>query len=168
MDVSKAFSQAEDLSRVAMVIDLLPEFDVAALESRWDQAVQSHAKKQILRLGQILLAGTEVPLRLWETLLQLSEVSTERPVSEIKKTEKSKLLSGLKTLVVPISGTLGFAKAEVTTGGVKLSEVDSKTMASKLVPNLYIAGELLDLDGWIGGYNFQSAFATGWVAGETN
>ena len=168
MDVSKAFSQAEDLSRVAMVIDLLPEFDVAALESRWDQAVQSHAKKQILRLGQILLAGTEVPLRLWETLLQLSEVSTERPVSEIKKTENSKLLSGLKTLVVPISGTLGFAKAEVTTGGVKLSEVDSKTMASKLVPNLYIAGELLDLDGWIGGYNFQSAFATGWVAGETN
>ena len=64
-----------------------------------------------------------------------------------------------------ISGTRGFAKAEVTAGGVSLDEVDSSTMQSKLVPGLYLAGEVLDLDGPIGGYNFQAAFSTGWLAG---
>ena len=63
-------------------------------------------------------------------------------------------------------GTLGFEKAEVTAGGVSLDEVDSRTMQSKKVPGLYFAGEVLDLDGWIGGYNFQSAWSTGWLAGR--
>ena len=64
------------------------------------------------------------------------------------------------------TGTLGFGKAEVTAGGVALDEVDSRTMQSKLVPGLYIAGEVLDLDGPIGGYNFQAAWSTGWLAGS--
>ena len=66
-----------------------------------------------------------------------------------------------KRLRVPLAGTLGYEKAEVTSGGVSLSEVDSKTMQSKLQPGLFFAGEVLDLDGWIGGYNFQSAWSTG-------
>ena len=64
-------------------------------------------------------------------------------------------------------GTLGFEKAEVTSGGVALDEVDPKTLESRLVPGLYFAGEVLDLDGLIGGYNFQAAWSTGWLAGET-
>lgn len=67
---------------------------------------------------------------------------------------------------MPVDGTLGFEKAEVTAGGVSLDEVDSRTMQSKLVPGLYFAGEVLDLDGWIGGFNFQAAFSTGWLAAE--
>ena len=62
-------------------------------------------------------------------------------------------------------GTLGFGKAEVTAGGVDLAEVDSRTLESKKQPGLFIAGELLDLDGPIGGFNFQAAFSTGWLAG---
>ena len=73
---------------------------------------------------------------------------------------------GLKSSVVPISGTLGFKKAEVTGGGVSLAEVDSRTMQSKLVAGLYFAGEVLDIDGPIGGFNFQAAFSTGRLAGE--
>ncbi len=61
---------------------------------------------------------------------------------------------------------MGFRKAEVTAGGVVLDEVDSRTMQSRLAPGLFFAGELLDLDGPIGGYNFQAAFSTGWLAGE--
>ena len=68
---------------------------------------------------------------------------------------------------IPIHGSQGFKKAEVTAGGVDLREIDSKTMQSKLCPNLYFAGEILDLDGPIGGYNFQAAFSTGWLAGES-
>ena len=65
------------------------------------------------------------------------------------------------------SGTLGFEKAEVTSGGVALDEVDPRTLESRLVPGLHFAGEVLDLDGLIGGYNFQAAWSTGWLAGET-
>ena len=72
----------------------------------------------------------------------------------------------LKGLSLPIVGTLGFEKAEVTSGGVALGEVDPKTLESRLVPGLYFAGEVLDLDGLIGGYNFQAAWSTGWLAGE--
>ena len=72
----------------------------------------------------------------------------------------------MKQTAVPISGTLGFKKAEVTAGGVALDEVDSRTMQSKLAPGLFFAGEVLDLDGPIGGFNFQAAFSTGFLAGE--
>jgi hypothetical protein len=66
-----------------------------------------------------------------------------------------------------LTGTLGFKKAEVTAGGVALDEVDSRTMQSKLIPGLFLAGEILDLDGPIGGYNFQAAWSTGWLAGNS-
>jgi predicted flavoprotein YhiN len=75
-------------------------------------------------------------------------------------------VQAIKSTRLPITGTLGFEKAEVTAGGVTLKEVDSSTMQSKLVENLYFAGEILDLDGPIGGYNFQAAFSTGWLAGQ--
>jgi predicted flavoprotein YhiN len=65
-----------------------------------------------------------------------------------------------------IEGTRGYKKAEVTAGGVHLKEVDSRTMESKFCEGLFFAGEVLDLDGLIGGYNFQSAFCTGYVAGN--
>jgi predicted flavoprotein YhiN len=70
-----------------------------------------------------------------------------------------------KRLRLPVTDTLGVGRAEVTAGGVSLDEVDSRTMQSKRVPGLYLAGELLDLDGLIGGYNFQAAWSTGWLVG---
>ena len=75
--------------------------------------------------------------------------------------------AGLKHswLRLPVRGTLGFGKAEVTAGGVALDEVDSRSMRSKRVRELFLAGEVLDLDGPIGGYNFQAAWSTGWLAG---
>ncbi|MBS0264192.1 MAG: NAD(P)/FAD-dependent oxidoreductase, partial [Planctomycetes bacterium] len=78
---------------------------------------------------------------------------------------RSRFVAAFKRCVIPVSGTLGFGKAEVTSGSISLAEVDSKTMQSKLVPGLYFAGEVLDLDGPIGGFNFQAAFSTGWLAG---
>ena len=80
--------------------------------------------------------------------------------------QRRQLIQVVKQTQVDILGTMGFKKAEVTTGGVLLKEVDSRTMQSKLVPGLFLAGEILDLDGPIGGYNFQAAFSTGWLAGS--
>ena len=82
-------------------------------------------------------------------------------------TNATDLVGAVKELSLPIAGTLGFEKAEVTSGGVALAEVDSKTLESRLVPGLFFAGEILDLDGLIGGYNFQAAWSTGWLAGES-
>lgn len=87
-------------------------------------------------------------------------------MAELNKQKRSMVLNGLKQSQMQIKGTLGFAKAEVTAGGVALGEVNQKTMASKLVPGLFLAGEILDIDGPIGGYNFQAAFSTGRLAGQ--
>jgi predicted flavoprotein YhiN len=94
-------------------------------------------------------------------------LSAERKAAGLSKADRAKLVEAVKHLRLPVTGTLGFKKAEVTAGGIKLDEVDSRTMQSKVMPGLYIAGEVLDLDGPIGGYNFQAAFSTGWLAGSS-
>ncbi len=167
MDVSKAFSAAPQPLELRCVIDLLPAWELDDLHQRLEATIDQHRKKQVARMCQQLLLETEIPLRLIECLLNLAGIEPQKTAAEFSKTEKMKLMSLLKSLAVPIDDTLGYNKAEVTTGGIALNEVDSKTMASKLVPDLYLAGEILDLDGWIGGYNFTAAFATGWTAGET-
>ena len=118
------------------------------------------------------LVGQTQPFR--ETLSKVRSLATELELvppshprhAEVKaalaKADRAKLVAMAKRLRLPLRGTLGFEKAEVTAGGVSLDEVDSRTMQSKKQPGLYFAGEVLDLDGWIGGYNFQSAWSTGW------
>jgi len=91
----------------------------------------------------------------------------DRKAAALSKAERGKLVQAVKRLWLPVTGTLGFKKAEVTAGGIALDEVDSRTLRSKKVPDLWIAGEVLDLDGPIGGYNFQAAWSTGWLAGST-
>ena len=90
-----------------------------------------------------------------------------RRAAELSRPERQRLVRAAKQFDIPVAGTLGFRKAEVTSGGVALDEVDPRTMQSRLVPGLFFAGEVLDLDGPIGGYNFQAAFSTGWLAGES-
>src|SRR5437773_1262686 len=91
----------------------------------------------------------------------LSSMSAGRSVAILRP----RLAGLIKRLRLPLTGTLGFGRAEVTAGGIVLDEVDSRTMQSKRCPGLYFAGEVLDLDGPIGGYNFQAAWSTGWLAG---
>ena len=104
--------------------------------------------------------------------MKLTGHPTDRKAAALSKADRAKLVQVLKRLRLPVAGALGFEKAEVTAGGIALDEVDSRTMRSKIEPDLFIAGEVLDLDGPIGGYNFQAAFSTGWLAGsdaaETN
>ena len=75
--------------------------------------------------------------------------------------------AALKARVFPVLGTRGWNEAEFTSGGVDAREVEPRTLGSKLRKGLYFAGEVLDLDGPIGGYNFQAAFSTGWLAGQS-
>ena len=125
---------------------------------------QELAKGGRRRAGSLL--DPWLPHRVGETAVVLSGTAPELPVGEFSKAQRRRLVQTAKRLDIPVAGTMGFRKAEVTAGGVSLDEVDSRTMQSKIVPNLFFAGELLDLNGPEGGYNFQAAFSTGWLAGE--
>ena len=110
--------------------------------------------------------ATLVPSRLADAWVQ-QDSHWQRPVSEAPDKALNTLAQQLARWELTPTGTEGYKKAEVTAGGVALDEVDSRTMQSLKTPGLYLAGEVLDLDGPIGGYNFQAAFSTGWLAAES-
>jgi predicted flavoprotein YhiN len=107
----------------------------------------------------------EMPDRLATALIESSGVDPLRVLSELRRDERLRLLDTLVRGELPWTGDEGYRKAEVTGGGVSLAEVDPRTMESRLHPNLFICGELLDAFGPIGGYNFFWAWATGRAAG---
>ena len=107
----------------------------------------------------------ELPDRLAEMLLASASVSGSVPASQLKRDQRIRLVSALASMLLPWTGDEGYKKAEVTGGGVALSEVDPRTMESRRAPGLYMCGEMLDAFGPIGGYNFLWAWATGRAAG---
>ncbi len=112
------------------------------------------------------VVGQWIPKRLLDAIFQRAATPINRIAAEFSKVERNCLMLQLKACELHPSGTMGFAKAEVTAGGIALQEVDSRDMQSRSVPGLYLVGEVLDIDGPIGGYNFQAAFSTGWLAGS--
>jgi predicted Rossmann fold flavoprotein len=122
-----------------------------------------------LRAGGTVHVGTlvrrELPDRLAEMLLDWASVSGSTPASQLKREERIRLVAALTDMPLPWTGDEGYKKAEVTGGGVALSEVDPRTMESRRSPGLFMCGEMLDAFGPIGGYNFLWAWATGRAAG---
>jgi predicted flavoprotein YhiN len=89
-----------------------------------------------------------------------------KSITDLKKENLLLIANKLHHFQVPISGTEGYQKAEVTAGGVDTNELSSKTMGCKKIPNLFFIGEVVDVTGWLGGYNFQWAWASGFAAGN--
>ncbi|HTN73840.1 MAG TPA: NAD(P)/FAD-dependent oxidoreductase [Pirellulaceae bacterium] len=162
LNVSRAMSGHPNPHAFDLLLDFLPDVKLEALDEDLRQAAASDGKRSLVNL-----VGRVVPRRLAEALLQERSLPFEQRAAELGKAARRSLVEAIKQTAVPLSGTLGFKKAEVTAGGVALDEVDSHTMESRLVSNLFFAGEILDIDGPIGGYNFQAAFATGMLAGES-
>ena len=160
MDVSRVVSAQERPDTLSLECDFLPDVRHSVMERELQDAASQQGKKQMAAL-----LAERLPRRLADALLAEAGVPAARTAAELGRAERARLVAALKSIRVPLAGTLGFAKAEVTAGGIALQEVNSSTMESKLVPHLYFAGEVLDLDGPIGGYNFQAAFSTGWLAG---
>ena len=142
-----------------LLCDFVPSKNSLELSQHITQIKRSSGKKSI---GSIALDW--VPNSLFASLLNEANIPSDTRCAEISKSQVSTLVHQLKQCQISISGIKGFEKAEVTAGGIPLDEVDSRTMQSKIVPGLYFAGEILDLDGPIGGYNFQAAFSTAWLA----
>ena len=161
LDVSREVARHPNRKSLKLICDFYPTISLGELQE-FLIAKKSKDGKQIV--GNSL--NEFFPKRLAEALLMSSNVDLQSRNAELSKHDLSSIATQVKQCQFTINGTLGFEKAEVTAGGVNLKEVDSKTMQSKTTPGLYFAGEVLDLDGPIGGFNFQSAFSTGWLAGQ--
>ena len=108
-----------------------------------------------------------LPQRLWLHLLHKAEINPDTPWAELSKKLRNGLLRTLLNDTYTVAGKTTFKEEFVTCGGVSLSDVNLRTMASKVCPGLYFAGEVLDIDGVTGGFNFQAAWTTGFVAGKS-
>jgi predicted Rossmann fold flavoprotein len=161
LDVSRAVSSHAQAKTLMLELDLLPTIPESDLDAFLRTASLVSGKKQLA-----VILAEKIPRRLADHLLFQCGLSVDRKGAALSKPDRHRLVMVIKRLRLRVCGTLGFEKAEVTAGGVSLDEVDSRTMQSKNQPGLYLAGEVLDLDGWIGGYNFQAAWSTGWLAGR--
>jgi predicted Rossmann fold flavoprotein len=161
LDVSRPVARSDDPERLTLRLDLLPEVSRDEL----DRTIQSSSRQG--RRSLMSLVPDSIPRRLAESLVLAAGIPRDRMGPDLSRDERHRLVAALKGLSLPIRGTLGFEKAEVTSGGVSLEQVDPRSLESRLVPGLHFAGEVLDLDGLIGGYNFQAAWSTGWLVGET-
>lgn len=139
----------------AVVVNFLPD-----LADNW----LYEAKRTMPKLGLKRALGAHLPDRLTETLISKIALSGELGnLTDKKLDEAARRLSSWRFMP---SGTEGFAKAEVTAGGVSTADLSSKTMEAKNMTGLYFIGEAVDVTGWLGGYNFQWAWSSGWAAGQ--
>ena len=144
-----------------VALDLKPALSHEQLEARLLREFSAMSRKQLASVMPSLLPG-----KLADRFPEFAGIPPDKPVHQISKGERAKLISLLKELPLPVSGTRPIGEAIVTRGGVAVKEVSPATMQSKLVPGLYMAGELLDVDGHTGGFNLHVAFCTGALAGR--
>ncbi len=156
----------DDLLRdgpVELFIDFKPALDHNKLDLRILRDFKENSNKRFKNSLDALL-----PQKLIPVIINLSQIGPEKLVNTITKEERRKIINLLKEFKLNVNSIDGFERAVITSGGVDLKEIDPKSMKSKLVDNLYIIGELLDLDGPTGGFNLQVCWSTGYLAGIHN
>ncbi len=151
----------EKVGEIILKIDFKPALDFEKLDKRIQRDFQQGNNKQFKNILDKLLPKKIIPI-----IIKLSKIDPNKQVNLITKEERKNLVLLLKEFPLQVNRLVGFDKAIITTGGVDLKEVNSKTMQSRLVKNLYFTGEILDLDGPTGGYNLQICWSTGWTAGN--
>ena len=145
-----------------LVIDLKPALSETQLDARVLRDFEDNKNKQFKNA-----IGKLFPSKLIPVMLLLSGIDPEKKVNEISKEERLGFVHLIKHFELTITGTRDFNEAIVTQGGVKTKEINPSTMESKIVPGLYFAGEVLDLDALTGGFNLQIAWSTGYAAGSS-
>ena len=154
---------AEALSKgmeVELAIDLKPALSEEKLDARIQRDFTTYSRKQLVNGMKDLR-----PQRLIPVVCDMAYLDEEKFINQVSREERKRLVDTLKRFVVPITGTRPIAEAIVTAGGVSVKEINPKTMESKLINGLYFAGEVMDVDGYTGGFNLQAAFSSGYAAG---
>ena len=148
--------------QMPLIINWLPNYNRETLQAILLETKQSQPRKQILTVSPV-----EIPKRLWQSLATFIGIDSKMVWADLSKKSLNNLLIELLQGEYLIKGKGVFKEEFVTCGGVNLSEINFKTMESKKCPGLFFAGEVLDIDGVTGGFNFQSAWTTGWLAGKS-
>lgn len=150
-----------EVEKLKASIDLKPALDLQTLDKRIIKDFEKYKNKQISNALIDLLPQKMIPV-----ILSLCDISDNKFVNVVTKEERGRLVKTLKEFPVHIRSLRGFEEAIITSGGVRLSEINPKTMESKKVRGLHFCGEVLDVDAFTGGFNMQIAFATGYAAGK--
>lgn len=147
---------------ITLHIDFKPALSWEQLDNRVQRDIKQFSNKQLKNsLGQLL------PNKLIPVVIERANLDPTKVMHQITKEERKNLVNLLKDFTLTITGARPIEEAIVTAGGVNVKEINPQTMESKLIPNLYFVGEILDIDGVTGGFNLQAAFSTGFVAGAS-
>lgn len=149
-------------NKYTLSIDLKPALDVESLDKRILRDFSKELNRDFINSLDELL-----PKKLIPVIIELSGIPERKKVRDITKTERQKLVELLKCFTLEITGTRPINEAIITSGGVSVKEINPKTMESKIVPGLYFAGEIIDVDAYTGGFNLQIAYSTGHLSGES-
>ena len=161
LDMSKSIGKLLENGQTDLFIDFKPALDFNMLDKRILRDLEKHKNRSIKNTLTELL-----PKKLIPVILALATIDPKKKGHSITKEERKKMQLLLKQFRLTVKSLLGFNKAIITTGGINIKEIDPKTMRSRIIKNLYFAGEILDLDGPTGGYNLQVCWSTGYLAGE--
>lgn len=148
------------LEGLKLSIDLKPALDFEKLDNRIIRDFQIYANKQLKNALNDLLPQKLIP---W--IMTIAELDPEKTVNQITKEERTRLIDGLKDFPLQFKSFRPIEEAIITSGGISTKEINPSTMESKFIPNLFFAGEVIDVDGLTGGYNLQIAYSTGYLAG---
>jgi len=159
LDLSRHWLRAEGERRVTA--SFVPGITAEALEREWTETAKAEPKLSARRF-----LARRVPDRLAVALATEAGVEPAKWISQIDRARRAALIGRVTARELPITGTLGYEKAEATAGGVVLSDVDPSTLESRKAPGDYLCGEILDVDGRLGGFNFQWSWSSGTVAGR--
>jgi predicted Rossmann fold flavoprotein len=161
LDLSRHWHRHEEARR-EVVASFLPDETAESLAARWVRVAGEAPRGTVRRF-----LTHHLPESLADLLCEEASVYPVAPLSQVPRARRDRLVGLLIARPLRVTGTLGYEKAEVTAGGVALDEVDASTLESRKAPGLFLCGELLDVEGRLGGFNFQWAWSSGTVAGRS-
>ena len=159
----KNIQQLFNENKISLKIDFKPALSEEKLNDRILRDFNEEKNKMFRNSLDKLL-----PQKLIPTIIKISGINPNKKVNEITKIERKNLVKLLKNLEITIKGFRSIDEAIITSGGIKIKEINPKTMESKIIKGLYFAGEIIDVDAYTGGFNLQIAYSTGYTAGKTN
>lgn len=151
-----------DISKLTLSIDLKPALDEKTLDARLLSDFKKNTNKDFANSLTALL-----PSKMIDTFIERTGVDARKKINSITKEERYKILYTLKNFRIPLYALRPIDEAIITSGGIDVKEINPKTMESKIVPGLYFAGEIIDVDAYTGGFNLQIAYSTGFIAGKS-
>lgn len=163
LDISKRVGEIlkDKAAEVVITLDIKPQLTMEQLDERVQKDFKKYQNKTFRNSLDDLL-----PRKLIPAIIKMSQINPNKPVHEISREDRLRIVRLLKDLRMTPIGLLGFDKAIASSGGIDLTEIDTKTMRSKIIENLYFTGDILDIDAPTGGFNLQLCWSTGYVAGE--